>query len=93
MLHKKLTGIGKSKGLILDKTLLGLLGIDDAEEVSLKVEGRRLIVEPVYADPIEEIRARLRDDQDPEAADRLVNSAARKVRTETIRRLRADRGR
>lgn len=29
---KKLSVIGSSKGLILDRTLLGLLGIENAEE-------------------------------------------------------------
>ena len=43
---KRLSGIGSSKGLILDKTLLGLLGIEDgAQEVSVEVEGRKLIVQ------------------------------------------------
>ena len=50
---KKLSMIGSSKGLILDKTLLGLLGIENAEEVSITVEGRRLIITPPYKNPIE----------------------------------------
>ena len=90
---KKLSVIGSSKGLILDKTLLGLLGIENDEEVSLTVEGRRLIVEPVYKDPISAIRSRLDDRQDGNLVDRLVNATAKKVRGETIRRIRAARAR
>lgn len=88
---KKLSNIGSSKGLILDKTLLGLLGIEDAEEVSLRVEGRRLIVEA--PNPITEIRARLPKDQVGVVVDARVNAAAKKERTATVRKLKATRGR
>lgn len=90
---KKLSVIGSSKGLILDRTLLGLLGIEHDNEVSLRIEGRRLIVEPVYQNPIAEIRSRLRDDQDPDVVDRVVNTAARRVRGQSIRKLRTGRAR
>jgi antitoxin component of MazEF toxin-antitoxin module len=50
---KRLSGIGSSKGLILDKTLLGLLGIEDgAQEVSVEVEGRKLIVQAVSREAV-----------------------------------------
>lgn len=78
---KKLSTIGSSKGLILDKTLLGLLGIENAEEVSITVEGRRLIITPPYKNPIEELRARL-----PEAPD-----GARPTRRPKPRPARCDR--
>ncbi len=90
---KKLSMIGGSKGLILDKTLLGLLGIENDSEVSLKVEGRRLIVEPVYRDPLVEIRSRLADDQGGGMVDQIVNAAAKRIRGETVRKLRTVRGR
>ncbi len=88
---KKLSVIGSSKGLILDKTLLGLLGIENAEEVSITVEGRRLIITPPYANPIEELRARLPEAHDDEAIDAAVNAAARKARPTTVRKLKASR--
>jgi antitoxin component of MazEF toxin-antitoxin module len=88
---KKLSTIGSSKGLILDKTLLGLLGIENAEEVSITVEGRRLIITPPYRNPIEELRARVPEAQDGDAIDAAVNAAARKVRPGTVRKLKASR--
>jgi antitoxin component of MazEF toxin-antitoxin module len=96
MLHylmlKKLSTIGSSKGLILDKTLLGLLGIENADEVSITVEGRRLIITPPYKDPVEELRARLHEAQDGDATDAAVNGATRQARAETVRKLKANRG-
>jgi antitoxin component of MazEF toxin-antitoxin module len=89
---KKLSTIGSSKGLILDKTLLGLLGIENAEEVSIAVEGRRLIITPPYKNPVEELRGRIPEAQDGDAADAAVNAATRKVRAETVRKLKASRG-
>jgi antitoxin component of MazEF toxin-antitoxin module len=89
---KKLSTIGSSKGLILDKTLLGLLGIENANEVSITVEGRRLIITPPYKNPVEELRARLSEAQDGNATDAAVNAATRKVRPETVRKLKASRG-
>jgi antitoxin component of MazEF toxin-antitoxin module len=89
---KKLSTIGSSKGLILDKTLLGLLGIENAEEVSITVEGRRLIITPPYKNPIEELRARVPEAQDGDAIDAATATATRKVRPETVRKLKASRG-
>jgi antitoxin component of MazEF toxin-antitoxin module len=89
---KKLSNIGSSKGLILDKTLLGLLGIEDADEVSITVEGRRLIITPPYKNPVEELCARLSEPQDDHATDAAVNAATRQVRAETVRKLKAGRG-
>ncbi len=44
---KKLTAIGNSKGLILDRTLLQILDVsDDATHVELKIEdGNRIVIE------------------------------------------------
>jgi antitoxin component of MazEF toxin-antitoxin module len=90
---KKLTVIGSSKGLILDKTLLGLLGIENAEVVSITVEGKRLIVTPAYESPIEELRARRREAGHEEAIDAAIDAASRKTRPATVRKLKAGRSR
>lgn len=43
---KKLTPIGNSKGIILDRTLLQLLDVpDDATHVELKVEKGRVVIQ------------------------------------------------
>jgi antitoxin component of MazEF toxin-antitoxin module len=47
MLTKRLTKIGDSTGLVIDKPILDLLGLARGDEVELKVEGERLIVGPV----------------------------------------------
>jgi len=86
---KKLSTIGSSKGLILDKTLLGLLGIENAEEVSITVEGRRLIITPPS---VEELRGRLHEAHDGDATDAAANGATRQARVETVRKLKAQRG-
>jgi antitoxin component of MazEF toxin-antitoxin module len=90
---KKLSAIGSSKGLILDKTLLGLLGIENADEVSITVEGRRLIITPAYEHPIEELRARLREADDVDAVEAVIDAASRKARPATVRKLKARRAR
>jgi antitoxin component of MazEF toxin-antitoxin module len=47
MLTKRLTKIGDSTGLVIDKPILDLLGLARGDEVELKVENQRLIVGPV----------------------------------------------
>jgi antitoxin component of MazEF toxin-antitoxin module len=92
LMLKKLTTIGSSKGLILDKTLLGLLGIEDAEEVSITVEGRRLIITPPYKSPVDELRARVTEAHDGDDGEDPVGAAVRRLRPETIAKVKAGRG-
>jgi antitoxin component of MazEF toxin-antitoxin module len=47
MLTKRLTKIGDSTGLVIDKPILDLLGLARGDEVELKVEDGRLSVGPV----------------------------------------------
>jgi antitoxin component of MazEF toxin-antitoxin module len=47
MLTKRLTKIGDSTGLVIDKPILDLLGFSRGDEVQLKIEDRRLIIGPV----------------------------------------------
>jgi antitoxin component of MazEF toxin-antitoxin module len=44
---KKLTQLGNSLALILDKPILELLGADRDTEFSLRLEGDRLVVTPL----------------------------------------------
>jgi hypothetical protein len=49
-MQKKLATIGSSKGVILDRTLLALLGLEEEDDaVSITVQGHRLILERAYA--------------------------------------------
>lgn len=49
MLTKRLTKIGDSTGLVIDKPILDLLGLARGDEVELKIENERLVVGPVEA--------------------------------------------
>ena len=44
MLTKRLTKIGDSTGLVIDRPLLDLLGLDRGDEVQLRIEKDKLIV-------------------------------------------------
>ncbi len=44
---KKLTAIGNSYGLVIDKSILELLRITPETELELSTDGTRLIIEPV----------------------------------------------
>lgn len=46
-MRKKLTNIGNSSALVLDKTLMGLLNLNKDSEVELSVNGRRLTITSV----------------------------------------------
>jgi len=45
MLTKHLTKIGDSTGIIIDRPLLSLLGLERGDEVELRIEGTKLIIE------------------------------------------------
>ena len=47
MLTKRLTKIGDSTGLVIDKPILDLLGLARGDEVELKIDNERLVVGPV----------------------------------------------
>lgn len=44
---KTLSRVGNSQALILDKTMLALIGVEAGGEVELHIEGSKLIVSPV----------------------------------------------
>jgi len=46
---KKLTVIGNSYGLVIDRSILELLHITPETELELSTDGTRLIIEPVRA--------------------------------------------
>ena len=88
---KKLSTIGSSKGLILDKTLLGLLGIREREGGLDNGRGEASHHHAAIQDPVEELRARVPEAQDGDATDAAINAATRKVRPETVRKLKTSR--
>jgi antitoxin MazE len=46
-MRKKLTAIGNSLGIVIEKPILELLNIDRDTELELTTDGDRLIVEPL----------------------------------------------
>jgi antitoxin component of MazEF toxin-antitoxin module len=48
-MRKRLSAIGNSLGLVVEKPILELLDIDRDTELELTTDGRRLIIEPVQA--------------------------------------------
>lgn len=44
---KKLTRLGNSSALVIDRPLMQLMEIDNDTELKVTVEGRRLTIEPV----------------------------------------------
>lgn len=46
-MRKKLTVVGNSLGIIIEKPILDLLGIDKETQLEMKTDGKRLILEPV----------------------------------------------
>jgi antitoxin MazE len=45
MLTKRLTKIGDSTGIVIDRPILDMLGLDKGDEVSLRIEKDKLIIE------------------------------------------------
>jgi len=46
-MRKKLSAIGNSLGLVIEKPILELLDIDRETELDMTTDGQRLIIEPV----------------------------------------------
>ncbi len=49
-MRKRLTPIGNSLGLIIEKPILNLLGIDRNTELEITTDGKRLVIQPVGAE-------------------------------------------
>jgi antitoxin component of MazEF toxin-antitoxin module len=49
-MKKKLSAIGNSYGLVIEKPILELLNIDRDTELEMTTDGNRLIIEPIQSD-------------------------------------------
>jgi antitoxin component of MazEF toxin-antitoxin module len=65
MTIKKLTKLGNSQGLVIDKQTLAQMGLSEAGEVSMTLHGRQLVITPV--------NPRIPDDQLQESLDRVLD--------------------
>lgn len=59
-LTKKLTPMGNSMGILIDRPVLDLLGIDRDTTLEIRTDGRAIIIEPVGEQHIERVRATAR---------------------------------
>jgi antitoxin MazE len=46
-MHKRLSAIGNSFGIVIEKPILELLDIDRETELDMTTDGERLIIEPI----------------------------------------------
>jgi antitoxin component of MazEF toxin-antitoxin module len=46
-MRKKLSAVGNSLGIVIEKPILELLDIDRETELDMRTDGERLIIEPV----------------------------------------------
>jgi len=59
MLTKRLTKIGDSTGIVIDRPLLDLLGLDRGDEVQLRIEKHTLIIERAEVGAADKHRAKI----------------------------------
>ncbi len=48
-MRKKLSAIGNSLGIVIEKPILELLDIDRETELDVRTDGERLVIEPIRA--------------------------------------------
>jgi len=65
MTIKKLTKVGNSQAIVLDKTILAQMGLSEADEVQITLHGQQLVVTPV--------RPRIPDERLRESLDRVLD--------------------
>ena len=58
-MRKKLSAIGNSLGVVIEKPILELLDIDRDTELDMRTDGQRLIIEPVRKNKKQRVRAAL----------------------------------
>ncbi len=56
-LVKKLTPVGNSLGLVLDRAVLDLVGIDRETTLEISTNGRAIIIQPVRGSELARVRA------------------------------------
>ena len=56
-MRKKLSAIGNSLGIVIEKPILELLDIDRETELDMRTDGERLIIEPVRSGKGAKVRA------------------------------------
>lgn len=55
MIAKKLTKVGNTQAVVLDRTLLGLIDADTESTFKISVEGKRIILEAMSAKEVDRL--------------------------------------
>jgi antitoxin component of MazEF toxin-antitoxin module len=58
-MRKKLSAIGNSLGIVIEKPILELLDIDRETELDMRTDGERLIIEPIRGAKRAKVKAAL----------------------------------
>ncbi len=58
-MRKKLSAIGNSLGIVIEKPILELLDIDRETELDMRTDGERLIIEPIRGTKRAKVKAAL----------------------------------
>ena len=59
-MRKKLSAVGNSLGIVIEKPILELLDIDRETELDMRTDGERLIIEPVRSAQRAKVKASVR---------------------------------
>jgi antitoxin component of MazEF toxin-antitoxin module len=59
-MRKKLSAIGNSLGIVIEKPILELLDIDRETELDMRTDGERLIIEPIRSGKRQKVKAAVR---------------------------------
>jgi antitoxin component of MazEF toxin-antitoxin module len=59
-MRKKLSAIGNSLGIVIEKPILELLDIDRETELDMRTDGERLIIEPIRGAKRAKVKAAVR---------------------------------
>jgi len=59
-MRKKLSAVGNSLGIVIEKPILELLDIDRETELDMRTDGERLIIEPVRSAKRGKVKASVR---------------------------------
>jgi len=59
-MRKKLSAIGNSLGIVIEKPILELLDIDRETELDMRTDGERLIIEPIRSARRAKVKAAVR---------------------------------
>lgn len=55
MVAKKLTKVGNTQAIVLDKTILGLIDADSESTFKVSIEGKKIVLEPMTQKEVDKL--------------------------------------